>query len=109
MSIKVKTLAIIATIAFSIATSGTAFSKERSYNQNYGQNVIVRGHDRIMFPPVISRGQIYHKAHARQFNDRQYLRMQKHRKMKRKIRRIKRLNNVRHIDRPIIIVTRPRY
>ncbi len=108
MSMKIKALTVIAAAFLTFAASGTAYSKDRGYYQHNSPNVIVWQHDRVMYPPVVSHGQFYQKVHARQFNDRQYLRMKKHRKMKRKIRRLRRLHNTHHFERPIIIVTVPR-
>lgn len=108
MSIKTKALTVIAAAFLTFAASGTAYSKDRGYHQHNSPNVIVSGHDRVMYAPIASRGQFYHKVHARQFNDRQYLRMKKHRKIKKKIRRLRRLHNTHHLERPIIIVTVPR-
>lgn len=108
MSMKIKALTVIAAAFLTIAASGTAYSKDRGYNQYNSPIVIVRGHDRVIYPPFVSLEQFYHKAHARQFNDRQYLKMKQHRKNKKKIRRLRRLHNTHHFERPIIIVTVPR-
>ncbi len=87
-----------------------SYSHDRSYHPQSGYTLIVRGHDRVFYPPTADRyGYTYYPAHARQFNDRQYLRMQKHLKKKRKIRRLRRLNNAYHLERPVVIVTRSLY
>lgn len=110
MSANVKTLTAITAVVIAITASSTAFSKERGHQRAIDRGVVVKGHDRIMYPPVVDYRQgYYQKIHRRQFNDRQYLRMQKYRKMKRKICRIRRLNNAYRLERPIIIVTRPLY
>lgn len=110
MSNKIKVLTTITVTLIALAVTNPAYSHDRGYHPYEGATIIVRSHDRVYYPPVSEPyGYTYFPAHARQFNDRQYLRMKKHHKKKRKIRRLRRLNNAYYLERPVVIVTRPLY
>ena len=105
MSIKGKLLTAIAVIFASFTVANTASAHGPGPAPHYHGEVIVHAPQQIYYPPDY----YYQQAHGRYFNDRQYLRMKEHRKLKRKIRRLRRMYHSPRFERPIIVVRRPLY